>query len=52
MEEAAQTLRASRRQAFLTVTLPLIRPGLASAFLLAFIESLADFGNPIVIGGG
>ncbi|MEO1225499.1 MAG: iron ABC transporter permease [Pseudomonadota bacterium] len=52
MEEAAQTLRASRRQAFMTVTLPLIRPGLASAFLLAFIESLADFGNPIVIGGG
>lgn len=31
---------------------PLLCPGLAAAFLLAFIESLADFGNPIVLGGG
>ena len=34
-----------------TVTLPLIRPGLANAFLLGFIESMADFGNPLVLGG-
>jgi iron(III) transport system permease protein len=34
------------------VTWPLLRPGLAAAFLLAFIESLADFGNPLVLGGG
>ncbi len=51
MEEAAQTLRASRWQTFKTVTLPLIRPGLANAFLLGFIESMADFGNPLVLGG-
>lgn len=51
MEEAAQTLRANRWQTFTTVTLPLIRPGLANAFLLCFIESLADFGNPLVLGG-
>jgi len=51
LEEAAQTLRASRAQAFRTVTLPLIRPGLANAFLVGFIESMADFGNPIVVGG-
>lgn len=51
MEEAAQTLRASRWQTFRTVTLPLIRPGLANAFLLGFIESMADFGNPLVLGG-
>ncbi len=51
MEEAAQTLRASRWQVFRTVTLPLIRPGLANAFLLGFIESMADFGNPLVLGG-
>jgi len=51
MEEAAQTLRASRWQTFTTVSLPLIRPGLANAFLLGFIESLADFGNPMVLGG-
>ncbi len=51
MEEAAQTLRASRWQVFTTVTLPLLRPGLANAFLLGFIESISDFGNPIVLGG-
>ncbi len=51
MEEAAQTLRASKWQVFRTVSLPLMRPGLANAFLLGFIESMADFGNPLVLGG-
>lgn len=51
MEEAAQTLRASKWQVFKTVSLPLMRPGLANAFLLGFIESMADFGNPLVLGG-
>ena len=51
LEEAAQTLRASRRATFFTVTLPLLKPGLANAFLVGFIESIADFGNPIVVGG-
>ena len=51
LEEAAQTLRASPHQTFMTVTLPLIKPGLANAFLVGFIESMADFGNPIVVGG-
>ena len=51
MEEAAQTLRANRWQTFVTVSLPLMRPGLANAFLLGFIESMADFGNPLVLGG-
>jgi iron(III) transport system permease protein len=51
MEEAAQTLRASKWQTFKTVSLPLMRPGLANAFLLGFIESMADFGNPLVLGG-
>ena len=51
LEEAAQTLRADRRRAFLTITLPLLKPGLANAFLVGFIESMADFGNPIVVGG-
>jgi iron(III) transport system permease protein len=51
MEEAAQTLRAGRWQTFVTVSLPLMRPGLANAFLLGFIESMADFGNPLVLGG-
>jgi iron(III) transport system permease protein len=51
LEEAAQTLRASPAQVFRTVTLPLLKPGLANAFLVGFIESMADFGNPIVVGG-
>jgi iron(III) transport system permease protein len=51
MEEAAQTLRANAWRTFTTVSLPLMRPGLANAFLLGFIESLADFGNPLVLGG-
>lgn len=51
MEEAAQTLRASKWHTFRTVSLPLMRPGLANAFLLGFIESMADFGNPLVLGG-
>jgi iron(III) transport system permease protein len=51
LEEAAQTLRASRTRTFFTITVPLLKPGLANAFLVGFIESIADFGNPIVVGG-
>ena len=51
LEEAAQTLRAGRWAIFRTVTWPLMRPGIAAAFLLSFIESMADFGNPLVLGG-
>jgi len=51
MEEASQTLDANRWQTFRRISLPLMRPGLANAFLLGFIESLADFGNPLVLGG-
>ena len=51
LEEASLTLRAGPRETFWKVTLPLLRPGLANAFLLTIIESLADFGNPIVLGG-
>ena len=51
LEEAAQTLRAKSWTTFRTVSLPLMRPGLANAFLLGFVESMADFGNPLVLGG-
>lgn len=51
LEEAAQTLRADRWTTFRTVTFPLTRPGVANAFLLGFVESLADFGNPLVLSG-
>ena len=52
LEEASQTLHAGRWQTFTRVSLPLMLPGLANAFLIGFIESIADFGNPIVLGGG
>jgi len=51
MEEASQTLRADRWHTFWRVSLPLMKPGLANAFLIGFIESMADFGNPLVLGG-
>ena len=51
MEEASQTLRSGRWRTFRRVSLPLMAPGLANAFLIGFIESMADFGNPLVLGG-
>jgi iron(III) transport system permease protein len=52
LEEAAQMLRATPWTLLRTVTGPLLVPGLANAMLLVMIESLADFGNPILLGGG
>lgn len=51
MEEAAASLGASRMHIFRTVTLPLLIPGIAGSFLLLFVESLADLGNPLFIAG-
>lgn len=51
LEEASQTLRARNWQTFRTITWPLMRPGIANSFLLGFVESMADFGNPVVLGG-
>ncbi len=51
MEEAALNLGASKFHIFRTVTLPLLVPGLAGSFLLLFVESLADLGNPLLLGG-
>jgi iron(III) transport system permease protein len=51
LEEAARDMGASRFKVFMTVTLPLVLPGLGNAFLVTFIESIADFANPMIIGG-
>ena len=51
MEEAARNMGASRWKVFTTVTFPLMLPGLGNAFLVTFIESVADFANPMMIGG-
>ncbi len=51
LEEASRDMGASRWTVFRTVTLPLVLPGLGNAFLVTFIESIADFANPMIIGG-
>lgn len=50
-EDAARNLGASEWGVLTTVTLPLIRPGLLGALLLAFLRSMADFGTPFIVGG-
>ncbi|EHW4006162.1 ABC transporter permease [Escherichia coli] len=51
LEEASYTLRASRWQTFNGVFVPLLKPALANAFLIVVVQSLADFSNPLVLGG-
>ena len=51
LEEASRDMGASRWKVFTSVTLPLMLPGLGNAFLVTFIESVADFANPMMIGG-
>ena len=51
VENAGRNLGATGFRLFRTVTLPLARPGIAGAALLVSIQVLADFGNPIMIGG-
>lgn len=52
LEEAARDMGASRFKAFFTITVPLLAPGFANSFMLSFIESVTDYSNPVVIGGG
>jgi iron(III) transport system permease protein len=51
LEEAARDMGASRFKVFKDITLPLLAPGITNAFLVTFIESVADFANPLIIGG-
>lgn len=51
LEEASDNLGSTKWQTFKKVTLPLSVPGIGNAFLLVFIQSMADFGNPMTIGG-
>ena len=51
LEDAAMNVGASRWQVFWRVIFPLSLPGVASAFLVVLIESMADFGNPLVLAG-
>ena len=49
--EAAATLRASPLNAFLTVALPLARPGFITAAVLGFAHTVGEFGVVLMIGG-
>jgi iron(III) transport system permease protein len=51
LEEASQSLGCSKWKTFWRVTFPLSLPGVLSAWLLVFSQSMADFGNPLVLGG-
>ena len=47
LEQAAGTLGASRLWVFLTVTLPLILPGVIAGAILAFAKAMGEFGATI-----
>ena len=47
LEEAASTLGASRVWVFMTVTLPLILPGILAGSILAFAKAMGEFGATI-----
>ena len=47
LEQAASTLGASRLWVFLTVTLPLILPGVIAGAILAFAKAMGEFGATI-----
>lgn len=51
LEDAAHSLGASSGKSLRSVTLPLALPGIAGSMLLLFIESMADFGNPLILSG-
>ncbi|MDP3658829.1 molybdate ABC transporter permease subunit [Phenylobacterium sp.] len=50
--EVAATLRASPMDAFLTVALPLARPGFLVAAILTFAHTIGEFGVVLMLGGG
>ena len=51
LEENAENLGASPLKVFLTITVPMATPGLAASLLVIFVQSIADIGNPLLIGG-
>ncbi len=49
--EVAATLRARPLNAFLTVALPMARPGFITAAILTFAHTVGEFGVVLMIGG-
>jgi iron(III) transport system permease protein len=50
LERAARAAGATPWMAFRTITLPLLRPTLAGASVVAFVLSVTSFGVPLVLG--
>ncbi|MCD6462128.1 MAG: iron ABC transporter permease [Thermotogae bacterium] len=51
LEEASLSLGSSKWRTFWRVTFPLSMPGVLAAWLLVFSQSMADFGNPLILSG-
>lgn len=51
LEEAARVLGATRWEAFRHVTLPLLRPAIASAASIVFLFTFSSFGVILLLGG-
>lgn len=49
--EAAATLRASPRDRFFSIVIPLARPGFLTAAVLTFAHTIGEFGVVLMIGG-
>jgi putative spermidine/putrescine transport system permease protein len=50
IEQAAMTLGANARQRFWRVILPLMAPGLATAFCLSFVQAFSVFPSAVLLG--
>jgi len=52
LEEASESLGVHGIQRIMRVTLPVIMPTILSSALMVFMDTLADFGTPLLIGEG
>jgi iron(III) transport system permease protein len=51
LEESASDMGASEFRIMRSITIPLAAPGLLKAALLVFVMTIAEFGNPAILGG-
>lgn len=52
LEEASESLGATKLRRLLTITFPVIKPTIMAGAIMVFMTSLADFGTPMLIGEG
>jgi iron(III) transport system permease protein len=51
LEESASDMGASEFKIIGSITIPLAAPGILKAALLVFVMTIAEFGNPAILGG-